>query len=94
MKSENDKLQILLRNARQILHVVTATFPSFESDGPSQACNESSDDVAELACEWRALDAQLKVDLSEEAKDELLLALPKVRQPSLFIRRKLNCISG
>ncbi|TVY20155.1 GPI ethanolamine phosphate transferase 2 [Lachnellula arida] len=53
--NKKDRTQILLRNARQILSVVTATFSSFEGDGPSQNCGELSDSVDELACEWRAI---------------------------------------
>ncbi|TVY45198.1 GPI ethanolamine phosphate transferase [Lachnellula occidentalis] len=56
---ENDRTQILLRNARQILSVVTATFSSFESDGPSQNCGELSDSVDELACEWRGISSSV-----------------------------------
>ncbi|TAQ89779.1 hypothetical protein B7494_g1852 [Chlorociboria aeruginascens] len=53
--TENDKVQIMLRNARQILNVVTATFPSFERDGPSQDCNQASSSIDELACNWRGI---------------------------------------
>lgn len=51
----NDQNQILLRNARQILSVITATFPSFENDRPSQNCQESLNSVSVLACEWKAI---------------------------------------
>ncbi|KAJ8068428.1 hypothetical protein OCU04_003985 [Sclerotinia nivalis] len=51
----NDRVQILLRNARQILSVVTATFPSFENDGPSENCHELSSSVDDLACQWRRI---------------------------------------
>ncbi|KAF7886705.1 uncharacterized protein EAF02_003352 [Botrytis sinoallii] len=51
----NDRVQILLRNARQILSVVTATFPSFENDGPSENCHQLSSSVDDLACQWRSI---------------------------------------
>ncbi|EMR80950.1 hypothetical protein ACHAO1_006136 [Botrytis cinerea] len=51
----NDRVQILLRNARQILSVVTATFPSFENDGPSENCHHLSSSVDDLACQWRSI---------------------------------------
>jgi ethanolamine phosphate transferase 2 subunit G len=44
-----------LRNGIQILSVVTATFSSFEGEGPSQNCGQLSDSVDELACEWRCI---------------------------------------
>lgn len=56
----NDKVQILLRNARQILNVVIATFPSFENDGPSHSCHEIPSNVERLACEWKAIMQQLQ----------------------------------
>jgi ethanolaminephosphotransferase len=52
---ENNKIDIMLRNARQILKVVTATFPSFEEAGPSQECADSSSDIDDLACQWRSI---------------------------------------
>ncbi|KAF7889213.1 hypothetical protein EAF00_009513 [Botryotinia globosa] len=51
----NDRVQILLRNARQILSVVTATFPSFENEGPSENCHQLSSSVDDLACQWRSI---------------------------------------
>ncbi|KAL3425653.1 gpi ethanolamine phosphate transferase 2 [Phlyctema vagabunda] len=54
IKLENDKIQILLRNARQILSVVTATFPAFEDAGPSTDCHTFSG-AEELACGWRSI---------------------------------------
>ncbi|QSZ37854.1 hypothetical protein DSL72_008954 [Monilinia vaccinii-corymbosi] len=54
-----DRIQILLRNARQILRVVTATFPSFENDGPSQNCQRLSNAVDDLACQWRSITQSL-----------------------------------
>ncbi|KAF4634614.1 hypothetical protein G7Y89_g3507 [Cudoniella acicularis] len=54
-QKKNDKIQILLRNAKQILKVVTAAFPSFEGDGLSTYCDELQADVDELACKWRSI---------------------------------------
>lgn len=71
-----DRFQILLRNAKQILYVVTATFPSFDGEGPSQDCHQLSDDVAELACQWRAMNIPT-ADQDGNRMDELLEILPK-----------------
>ncbi|KAJ5033462.1 uncharacterized protein L3040_008577 [Drepanopeziza brunnea f. sp. 'multigermtubi'] len=50
-----DRVQILLRNAKQILGVVTAAFPSFEYVEPSKDCKEMSSNIDELACQWKIL---------------------------------------
>ena len=65
----NDKIQIVLRNARQILGVVIATFPSFESIEPSHDCHETTDDVEELACEWRGIMEGLEALTGEKQND-------------------------
>jgi ethanolaminephosphotransferase len=79
----NDRIQILLLNARQILSVITATFPSFEIAGPSQNCQESSDDVNELACEWRAITQTLPVPADEDQESEAwLLSVTEVISPT------------
>ncbi|UNI16291.1 major facilitator super transporter protein, variant 2 [Purpureocillium takamizusanense] len=56
----SDKVQILIRNARQILGIVTAAFGDslFASDaatGPCDPCTLEPTDINELACEWRKL---------------------------------------
>ncbi|TGJ86138.1 hypothetical protein E0Z10_g2663 [Xylaria hypoxylon] len=52
-----DKLQILIRNARQILAIVTATIgsSSVESATSEQDCLYPSSAAAELICEWREI---------------------------------------
>ena len=34
---------------------MTATFPSFEAEGPSENCEKLSKEIDELACKWRGL---------------------------------------
>ncbi|KAI0506792.1 alkaline-phosphatase-like protein [Xylaria bambusicola] len=53
----HDRLQILKRNARQILAIVTATLggPSLESVMSEQDCLHPSSSAAELVCEWRRI---------------------------------------
>lgn len=81
MRLENDKIQILLRNAKQILTVATATFPSFEDIGASQDCEDAKNDVDELACRWRAISQSLPVPDTEDARSEAwILAVTKVNQ--------------
>lgn len=50
----DDRVQLLLRNARQILAIVKATFPSETFDNPFAKidCKEFSSSGRELACKW------------------------------------------
>lgn len=84
--AENDKVQILLRNAKQILNVVTATFPSFEAEGPSSGCNQLQTSVEELACEWRSIVLTLpNSNVETENIDEWITAIVKViSTPGLY----------
>ncbi|KAI1429342.1 alkaline-phosphatase-like protein [Xylaria sp. FL1777] len=52
-----DQLQILIRNARQILAIVSATLggSSFESVASERHCLRPSSSAAELVCEWRRI---------------------------------------
>ncbi|KAH7308203.1 alkaline-phosphatase-like protein [Stachybotrys elegans] len=61
--SSRDKIQILIRNARQILNIVTAAFGHelFEQDAKSDPCAMESGDVSELACGWRRINHQASV---------------------------------
>ncbi|OAA71885.1 Alkaline-phosphatase-like, core domain protein [Akanthomyces lecanii RCEF 1005] len=53
--SPKDKVQILLRNARQILNIVTAAFGPelFDVDSSTDPCQLERTDINELACDWR-----------------------------------------
>ena len=53
----SDKVQILVRNARQILQIVTAAFGSelFTARGTADPCYLEATDLNELACEWRRI---------------------------------------
>ncbi|KAL2754661.1 hypothetical protein ACRALDRAFT_2109081 [Sodiomyces alcalophilus JCM 7366] len=57
---KNDQIQLLLRNARQILNIVIATFGAsiMDSDPGHDDCLLPKDDIQELACEWKAVDSQ------------------------------------
>lgn len=75
---QNDKIQILLRNARQVLSVVTATFPSFGIEGPSQNCQEMPNNVDELSCQWRGINERLiQVKMGDQRSDDLLRSISK-----------------
>lgn len=53
--SPKDKVQILFRNARQILNIVTAAFGPelFNADSLIDPCQLERTDINELACDWR-----------------------------------------
>ncbi|KAF2755933.1 alkaline phosphatase-like protein [Pseudovirgaria hyperparasitica] len=54
-ENENDRAQLLLRNAMQILDIVKATFPHEAFSNPFSAldCSSPSSGAEELACKWR-----------------------------------------
>jgi ethanolamine phosphate transferase 2 subunit G len=54
---ENDQDQILIRNARQILGIVTEAFGArlFDPQVAPDFCSKPGSDVEELACEWQNL---------------------------------------
>lgn len=56
----SDKIQILIRNARQILKIVTAAFGGelFDEQSNVDPCALEATDINELACEWRKINQQ------------------------------------
>nr|XP_036584863.1 gpi ethanolamine phosphate transferase 2 [Colletotrichum truncatum]KAF6794513.1 gpi ethanolamine phosphate transferase 2 [Colletotrichum truncatum] len=75
--SKNDQIQLLVRNARQILKIVTATFGTsmfdIESSSLQQACASPQDDAQKLACEWHKVNDGLKAMGDEEELDQAWL---------------------
>ncbi|OLN81583.1 GPI ethanolamine phosphate transferase 2 [Colletotrichum chlorophyti] len=62
--NKNDQAQLLMRNARQILNIVTATFGfgmfDLTSTAAQSACSNPQDDAQELACEWHRVNEGLQ----------------------------------
>lgn len=58
----SDKIQILVRNARQILNIVTAAFGSelFDAESGSDPCALESSEINDLACQWQKIDSQAR----------------------------------
>ncbi|POR33611.1 GPI ethanolamine phosphate transferase 2 [Tolypocladium paradoxum] len=56
----SDKIQILIRNARQILNIVTAAFGGelFDAHSNVDPCALEATEINELACEWRKINQQ------------------------------------
>lgn len=67
-----DKIQILLRNARQILNIVTAAFGAelFDISSPTDPCSLEENDINTLACEWRQVSQRAQVLSAENKIDE------------------------
>lgn len=83
----NDQIQLLVRNARQILNIVTATFGTEMFDLGStfdqKVCSNPQDDAQELACEWHRVNDALKTMNGEAELDPTWReAMSKVRQHS------------
>ncbi|OAQ90681.1 sulfatase [Purpureocillium lilacinum] len=77
--SASDKVQILIRNARQILGIVTAAFGEtlFTGDaasGSRDPCALEATDINELACEWQRISRQAPAMAASAAVEEDWLA--------------------
>ncbi|KAK6584505.1 hypothetical protein PZA11_002729 [Diplocarpon coronariae] len=64
----HDRVQILFRNAKQILGVVTAAFPKFEEFNTGKNCKSLSSEIEELACQWKLI-ADTKPKHEQEKQD-------------------------
>ncbi|KAG8353699.1 GPI ethanolamine phosphate transferase 2 [Fusarium venenatum] len=74
----SDQIQILVRNARQILKIVTAAFGSelFDSESNIDPCVLEQTEINEVACQWRKLNREAHVlaageNLDKEWLDEM-----------------------
>lgn len=67
-----DRIQILLRNAMQMLDIAQATFPHPAYDDPTAPahCGEPSSTAEELACAWRAIQESLTPPAAEARSAE------------------------
>lgn len=84
---EHDKLQILVRNARQILDIVTATY-SGSSGGKQLDCLHPGSSAEELACEWQQINKMNKTMPTEEEDDVWIMQVSKVRNQRYFATKR------
>lgn len=58
---ESDQVQLLIRNARQILGVASAVFGEelFDLNSDIDVCSDTRSDANKLACGWRHVNKQL-----------------------------------
>lgn len=89
--SSSDKVQILIRNARQILNVVTAAFGSelFDAHAAVDPCASKATDVDELACEWRRISLEASSQADAAGIDQAWLSAT-----SAWIRRAQELMSS
>ncbi|KAF7555222.1 hypothetical protein G7046_g6594 [Stylonectria norvegica] len=68
----NDKVQILVRNARQILNIVTAAFGSelFDVKSGIDPCVLEQTDINELACQWQRIDKKASFETHIKELDQ------------------------
>lgn len=69
----SDQIQILLRNAEQILAIITASFGTelFDPDRKNDPCLHQETEVQELACGWRRVSSSARLmEGKEDVVDE------------------------
>ncbi|PNP41486.1 hypothetical protein TGAMA5MH_06587 [Trichoderma gamsii] len=90
--SSSDKVQILIRNARQILNIVTAAFGSelFDAKSSVDPCaSKFATDVSELACEWRKINSEASHQANANEVDQEWLSAT-----SAWIRKAQDLMSS
>ena len=72
-----DKIQILIRNARQILEIVTAAFGPelFDPQHSIDPCGLEQSKINELACAWRKIYGRANALASADALDDSWVSL-------------------
>lgn len=83
---EEDRVQLLLRNALQILDIVRAKYshPIFHGSLDEIDCQGSLSDELELACLWKEASQALNVDHAQSEPLAASAALLKVSLPNFF----------
>ncbi|KND91489.1 GPI ethanolamine phosphate transferase 2 [Tolypocladium ophioglossoides CBS 100239] len=87
----SDKIQIIIRNARQILNIVTAAFGGelFDVQSNVDPCALEATDINELACEWREINQQAASLASAAEIDQMWLSAM-----SAWLRRAQDLMSS
>ncbi|SPN98339.1 related to LAS21 transferase, adding a side chain to the GPI core structure [Cephalotrichum gorgonifer] len=88
---KSDQVQLLIRNARQILGVARAAFGEglFDLNADVDPCSDAKDDAHRLACDWRLINKRLSSFSSyEEAPPEW------VDQLTEWLRSAQDLMSG
>lgn len=92
-----DKIQIAMQNAVQILGVIKATFPemSFDHQSTLRGCSQESSSLENLRCQWETAmelvgSDQHDADVQELHDDRLLALMQVVMQSSYGYLRQLR----
>lgn len=87
----SDQIQILVRNARQILNIVTAAFGSelFDSKSSVDPCALEQTEINELACQWRKINKEAHVLAAGDNLDQKWLD-----EMSQWLRRAQDLMSS
>lgn len=67
-------MQVLLRNAKQMLNVVTTAFGETLFVKAAGTCSSSSSDIERLACRWHGISVTAQTFTAESALDEAWVA--------------------
>ncbi|KAK0629855.1 hypothetical protein B0T17DRAFT_526763 [Bombardia bombarda] len=69
--SNNDQFQLLMRNAQQMLDIITAAFGSqvLPGDSPASSCDDPQTEYEELACEWQNISKATRVTNAGDGVD-------------------------
>ena len=87
----SDQVQILVRNARQILNIVTAAFGGelFDSKSNVDPCSLEKTEINELACQWRKIDREAHILAAGDSLDQKWLD-----ETSQWLRRAQDLMSS
>lgn len=71
-----DKIQILIRNARQILQIIIAAFGAdlFDLQSKTDPCTLESTEIHDLACDWQKLNLRASQLASNDEFDDVWLS--------------------
>ncbi|KAF5024635.1 hypothetical protein F66182_3399 [Fusarium sp. NRRL 66182] len=87
----SDQTQILVRNARQILNIVTAVFGSglFDAQSGPDPCTLEQTDINRLACQWQKINKEAHVLVAGDKLDQTWL-----EDMSQWLRRAQDLMSS
>ncbi|KAK3944311.1 GPI ethanolamine phosphate transferase 2 [Diplogelasinospora grovesii] len=85
--NQKDRIQLLMRNARQILNIVTAAFAAEMPDTPD-ACMNTDTDIQDLACRWYRIQRLATSSLSDEEEARWTM------RTTMFLRQAQSVMSS
>jgi hypothetical protein len=90
-----ESVDVMMRNARQLRGIVSATYPEFEHLSvelrhawEKKPCNELNSEAEELACLWGQASSIYKVRPARETLDFLVQVLSRASVRSIQAKRR------